>query len=164
MDWLEAWVATWARLRDTTRRMYQSHFRLHFRRLPDGILLKARHIRPVERAFRQLLEEGMSAATARRLFCTLRSALNAAVRERLIPDNPAQYLKLPTGRRPFAVVWTPRRVETAGIGREYRLESSVSISLASSSGGSPYGEHVSAIGVAPCITQRERPPVARPTD
>lgn len=41
----------------------------------------------------------------------LRSALNAAARERLIPDNPARYLKLPTGRRPFAVVWTPRRVE-----------------------------------------------------
>jgi hypothetical protein len=31
----------------------------------------------------------MTAATARRLFSTLRSALNAAVRERLIPDNPA---------------------------------------------------------------------------
>jgi integrase len=53
----------------------------------------------------------MTAATARRLFSTLRSALNAAVRERLIPDNPARYLKLPKGRRPFAVVWTKRRVQ-----------------------------------------------------
>jgi integrase len=52
----------------------------------------------------------MIAATARRLFSTLRSALNAAVRERLIRDNPARYLKLPKGRRPFAVVWTKRRV------------------------------------------------------
>jgi integrase len=95
--------------------MYQGHIRMHFRRLLDGILLAELHIGHVERAFRQLVEEGMSAATARRLFSTLRSALNAAARERLIPDNPARYLKLPKGRRPFAVVRTPRRVEWTGI-------------------------------------------------
>jgi hypothetical protein len=32
------------------------------------------------------------------------------VREMLMWDNPARYLKLPKGRRPFAVVWTKRRV------------------------------------------------------
>jgi len=52
-----------------------------------------------------------SAERVRRLFSTLRSALNAAVRERLIRDNPARYLKLPKGRRPSAVVWTKRRVQ-----------------------------------------------------
>jgi integrase len=90
VEWLEAWVETRARLRDSTRRMYQSHIRLYLRRL---------------------LDEGMTAATARRLVSTLRSALNAAVRERLIRDNPTRYLKLPKGRRPFAVVWTKRRVQ-----------------------------------------------------
>ena len=33
------------------------------------------------------------------------------LREKLILDNQARYVKLPRGRRPFAVVWTARRVE-----------------------------------------------------
>jgi integrase len=111
VEWLEAWVETRARLRDSTRRMYQSHIRLYFRRLLDGVLLRELHIGHVQDAFQRLFDEGMTAATARRLFSTLRSALNAAVRERLIRDNPARYLKLPKGRRPFAVVWTKRRVQ-----------------------------------------------------
>ena len=111
VDWLKAWVETRARLRDSTRRMYQSHIRLYFRRLHAGVLLRELHIGHVQDAFQRLFDEGMTAATARRLFSTLRSALNAAVRERLIRDNPARYLKLPKGRRPFAVVWTKRRVQ-----------------------------------------------------
>jgi site-specific recombinase XerD len=62
-----------------------------------------------------LKKQGMSAATARRVHSTLRSARNAAVRERLLPDNPARYLKLPRGRRPHAVVWTPRRVNNGSL-------------------------------------------------
>jgi site-specific recombinase XerD len=58
-----------------------------------------------------MLEDGATEATVRRAYCTLRSALNAAVRERLIGDNPARYLQVPTGRRPHAVVWTRRRVK-----------------------------------------------------
>lgn len=111
VEWLETWVETRARLRDSTRRMYQSHIRLYFRRLLDGVLLRELHIGHVQDAFQRLFDEGMTAATARRLFSALRSALNAAVRERLIRDNPARYLKLPKGRRPFAVVWTKRRVQ-----------------------------------------------------
>jgi len=100
VEWLETWVQTMARLRDSTRRMYQSHIRLYFRRLLDGVLLRELHIGHVQDAFQRLFDEGMTAATARRLFSTLRSAL-----------NPARYLKLPKGRRPFAVVWTKRRVK-----------------------------------------------------
>lgn len=110
-DWLETWAETRARLRDSTRRNYRSHIRLYFRRLFDGVLLAELHVGHVEMAFRRLFDEGMIPATARRLFSTLRTALNAAVRERLIPDNPARYVKLPRGARPHAVVWTKRRVE-----------------------------------------------------
>ena len=110
-DWLETWVETRARLRDSTRRIYRSHIRLYFRRLFGGILLAELHVGQVEQAFRRLFAEGMTPATARRLFSTLRTALNAAVREGLIPDNPARYVKLPRGARPHAVVWTKRRVE-----------------------------------------------------
>ena len=110
-EWLQTWVETRARLRDSTRRMYLSHIRLYLCRMLDGVLLRELHIGHVQDTFQRLFDEGMTAATARRLFSTLRSALNAAVRERLIWDNPARYLKLPKGRRPFAVVWTKRRVE-----------------------------------------------------
>lgn len=109
--WMETWVETRARLRDITRRIHHSHIRLYFRRLLDGVLLRELHIGHVQDVFQRLFDEGMTAATARRLFSTLRSALNAAVRERLIRDNPARYLKLPKGRRPFAVMWTKRRVQ-----------------------------------------------------
>lgn len=110
VEWLETWVETRARLRDSTRRMYRSHIRLYFRRLLDGVLLRELDIGHVQEVFQRLFDEGMTAATARRLFSTLRSALSAAVRELLIPDNPARYLRLPKGRLPFAVVWTKRRV------------------------------------------------------
>jgi integrase len=111
LEWLETWVETRARLRDSTRRMYQGHIRLYFRGLFGGVLLREVHVGHVQDAFQWLFGEGMTGATARRLFSTLRSALNAAVRERLIADNPARYVKLPRGRRPLAVVWTKRRVQ-----------------------------------------------------
>jgi len=110
-QWLEAWVETRARLRHNTRRVYRSHVRQHLRRVFDGVLLRELDVGRVEQAFTRLLGEGMTAATARRVFSTLRTALNAAVREGLIPRSPARYVKLPRGRRPFAVVWTRRRVE-----------------------------------------------------
>jgi site-specific recombinase XerD len=109
--WLEAWVETRMRLRDSTRRIYRSHIRQHLRRLFDGVLLSELHVGHVEMAFRRLFDAGMIPATARRLFSTLRTALHAAARERLIPDNPARYVRLPRGARPHAVVWTKRRVK-----------------------------------------------------
>jgi integrase len=110
-QWLEAWVETRGNLRHNTRRVYKSHVRQHLCRVFDGVLLKELDVARVESAFTRLLGEGMTAATARRVFSTLRTALNAAVREGLIPRSPARYVKLPRGRRPFAVVWTRRRVE-----------------------------------------------------
>lgn len=41
----------------------------------------------------------MSVALARRVHATLRSALNAAVLERLLTDNPARYVQPPTRMR-----------------------------------------------------------------
>jgi len=113
-QWLEAWIETRARLRHNTRRVYKSHIRQHLRRVFHGVLLKELDVARVEQAFTRLFSEGMTAATARRVFSTLRTALNAAVREGLIPRSPARYVKLPRGRRPFAVVWTKRRVENGG--------------------------------------------------
>jgi integrase len=51
-----------------------------------------------------------SPSTLHRIRATLRSALNAAIREGLIRDNPARFVELPTPRRPQAQVWTEHRV------------------------------------------------------
>jgi integrase len=39
------------------------------------------------------------------------SALNTGVRRKHIPQNPAEHVELPSGRRPKSVVWTDERVE-----------------------------------------------------
>jgi integrase len=52
----------------------------------------------------------VSAATLVRIRATLRSALNAAVREQLITDNPARWVQLPQVRRPHPVIWNGARV------------------------------------------------------
>ncbi len=49
-------------------------------------------------------------ATLHRIRATLRTALNAAIRDGLIRDNPARLVELPTPRRPQALVWTEHRV------------------------------------------------------
>jgi len=51
-----------------------------------------------------------SPSTLHRIRATLRSALNAAIRDGLIRDNPARFIELPAPRRPQAQVWTDHRV------------------------------------------------------
>ncbi|MBB6547027.1 tyrosine-type recombinase/integrase [Nonomuraea rubra] len=51
----------------------------------------------------------MSPATVVRIHATLRTAVNAAVRARLMPINPANGAALPRPRRPHPVVWTAGR-------------------------------------------------------
>ncbi|MGW4956430.1 tyrosine-type recombinase/integrase [Nonomuraea sp. NPDC004186] len=51
----------------------------------------------------------LSPATVVRIHATLRTALNAAVRARLIPVNPANGAELPHPRRPHPIVWTAGR-------------------------------------------------------
>jgi len=111
-EWLVIWLDTRARLRENTRRGYAAHIHRYLIPHLGTVLLAELHIGHLEQVFTALLNKhGMSAATARRVHSTLRSALNAAVRERLLADNPARYLRLPRGRRPHAVVWTRRRVK-----------------------------------------------------
>jgi hypothetical protein len=50
-----------------------------------------------------------SPSTLHRIRATLRSALNAAIRDGLIRNNPARHIELPTPRRPQAQVWTEHR-------------------------------------------------------
>jgi hypothetical protein len=53
----------------------------------------------------------IAASTVDRVRATLRSALNAAVREGLIPSNPFAQVRLGKPVRPHPVIWTDERVE-----------------------------------------------------
>ncbi|MFE6611582.1 tyrosine-type recombinase/integrase [Amycolatopsis sp. NPDC057786] len=136
-EWLTTWFAgRRKKLRGTTQLSYSSHIRLwliphlghyrldeltvvHISRMFDAMaerndaILAAKasddpDIRKSVHGMRTL-----SDATMQRYRATLRTALNAAIRDPRLPItfNPASYVELPSGRRPKALLWTPERVE-----------------------------------------------------
>ncbi len=134
-EYLAQWLESKGALRSNTRRSYAGHLQLYLNptlghlRLSE---LRETHISAAYAAMRQLGRESgavtpalrrlqaarsggvvrpLGVASVRRVHATLMSALNAAVRRRLIRVNPAAYVELPAARRPRAVVWTPGRVE-----------------------------------------------------
>jgi integrase len=113
--WLRFWLSTRTSIRPSTLRSYAEHV--------DNVLVP--HLgsvrlgeltgREVAAMFATLAaipnKRGRvpSPSTLHRIRATLRSALNAAIREGLIHDNPARFIELPTPRRPQAQVWTEHR-------------------------------------------------------
>ncbi len=64
----------------------------------------------VAAARRAPLTQPLTTARVRRVHTTLMSALNGAVRRRLIGHNSAAHVELASGRRPRAVVWIDDRI------------------------------------------------------
>ncbi len=114
--WLARWLAGKDGLRPSSARSYRGHVRLylvsHLGRIPLRSLTPADLQAMFSAIQRKHAAAGhpVSAATLVRIRATLRSALNAAVRERLITDNPARWVQLPQVRRPHPAVWTGARV------------------------------------------------------
>ena len=115
-EWLEEWLAGRRGLARNTYRSYEGHIRLHLLpRLGQIPLAKLRgtHIRA---AYDQIVADNpertrsVTPATVQRIHATLRKALNDAVRQRRITDNPALHVDLVSGKRPKPVVWTRTRV------------------------------------------------------
>lgn len=109
-SYLSTWLQGKRRLRDTTRRGYEAHIRRYLKpslgdhRLAD---LRPHHI---DLLYGDLLDgkyAGATTTTVHHVHRTLRSALNTAVKHRLIPWNPALHVELPERRRTQSGVWTP---------------------------------------------------------
>jgi len=138
--YLDQWLAGKVTLRPSTRRSYAEHIALYLRPGLGGIGLQELGDSHVEQLYAAMREIGqdvdesgelpsellgrllaarrfpeqarvLSPARLRRVHATLMSALNNGVKRRKLPVNPAQYVEVPTGRRPRAVVWTAERVE-----------------------------------------------------
>ena len=137
-EYLQRWLDGKGKLRASTRRSYAAHVDLY---LSPGLgYLRLADLRDVhvERLYAVLPLVGRTStddempeelrrilsvrkpgqhirplgdATIHRIHATLMSALNNAVKRKLIPANPASFVEVPTGRRPKAVVWTPARIE-----------------------------------------------------
>lgn len=101
----------------STVRGYASHVRLYLAPYLGQILLAELSVAQVYAMFtaiarhHEVLGNPVTPATINRIRATLRTALNAALRQGLIGDNPAARVELPGAPRPRAVVWTSARVE-----------------------------------------------------
>ena len=111
--YLSEWLTAKRKLRESTRRNYETHLR---RYLNPGLgQIKLSELRPnhLDRFYSDMIEgrmEGASVITVHHVHRTLRSALNTAVKRRLIPWNPAQHVELPERRRAATQVWGPDEV------------------------------------------------------
>ncbi|MFY7069399.1 tyrosine-type recombinase/integrase [Nocardiopsis changdeensis] len=107
---------TRARLRLRTRVGYAEHIDRYLDPYLGEVLLEELTPALVQEAFdrisRHTLAGGvlLSPTTVQRVRATLRAALNTAVRERLLPANPAQGLRLEPGAGTRPVVWTDQAV------------------------------------------------------
>jgi hypothetical protein len=113
--WLRTWLTSRISLAPISAHGYATHVRLYLEPFLDRIPLNELRTAQIQEMFTQLAPHGaagipLSPNTLARVRATLRAALNAAIRDRLITDNPARYLELPTPRRPRAVIWTEERI------------------------------------------------------
>lgn len=111
--YLTEWLAGKGNLRPSTRRGYQRNIDKYLAPRIGDIQLTALHGAQIERALRELREErGIGIATTRRVFATLRVALNKAVRQGLLATNPCLSVELESeaDQRAPAHVWTPPQV------------------------------------------------------
>jgi integrase len=115
--WLTWWLSTRSSLRPSTLRSYTNHVQLHLIPYLGRIRLAELTGRDVAEMFTMLTEaptrhgRPMTPASLHRIRATLRAALNTAIRDGLLRDNPARHVQLPRPRRPPALVWTKTRVQ-----------------------------------------------------
>ncbi|MDQ3343800.1 MAG: site-specific integrase [Actinomycetota bacterium] len=125
-EWLQFWLeekqrsggasAAGRKVAATTARGYASHLELYLLPALGAVPLRQLQPRDISELFRALGDgqdgraRPLAPASVRRIYATLRSALNAAVKQQKIDRNPALLVDLASATRPKAQVWTPERV------------------------------------------------------
>jgi site-specific recombinase XerD len=115
--WLRYWPSSRTSIRPTTRLHYtrdvEQFLIPHLGRL-CMIDLDVRRLRAVFAQIASTINHRgrpQSPSCLQHLRTTLRAALNLAVREGVIADNPARHLEIPSYRKPYPQVWTDGRVD-----------------------------------------------------
>ena len=126
-EWLDLWLAekrkragasaAGKKVRATTARSYEQHIELYLKPHLGDLPLRTLRAEHISTMFDALAKNTAGRARAvgpaarQRIFATLRSALNAAVKRRRLATNPCAHVDLESAPRPKALVWTDRRVE-----------------------------------------------------
>jgi len=113
-EYLGEWITARRDLRPSTAKAYREHVTNYLVPALGTVLLRDLRVRHVDAFLSELIrperERPLSAATVRRIYATLRKALNDAVARRLIAYNPALHVHLPREWRDPVQVWTPEQV------------------------------------------------------
>ncbi len=105
-EYFPGWLAGKVDVKPSTLRGYRLHVQRYV--IPHLGHLRLSELR-TEHVRGMLAEVGGGDANRQRVRATLRAALADAQREGLIVTNPAALVKLPSGARPKALVWTQDR-------------------------------------------------------
>ena len=102
-------------VRESTKRAYTSHVNVYFVPRIGHLPLQQLDKADVRKVFADLVSEGgsrkvLSASTIRRIFATLRVAINAALADDLIARSPLLGLKLAVPRKPEIQVWSAAEI------------------------------------------------------
>src|SRR6266536_1552446 len=114
--WLRYWLSTRVGIRPTTRASHTQYIERFLIPHLGSIRLGALTVRQLNGFFATVAKQTNrfgqphTPTTLAHIRTTLRAALNSAIREGLIQDNPARRVELPFRRRPHAPVWTPGRI------------------------------------------------------
>ncbi|MCI2238080.1 site-specific integrase [Kineococcus sp. TRM81007] len=110
---LDDWLRGKRNLRDTTRRNYETHVRRYLTPALGHYRLDALRADHIDTLYNDLMNgryTGTGTATVHHVHRTLRSALNTALKRRLIQWNPALQVELPEHRRAETTVWEPQQI------------------------------------------------------
>ncbi|MFD6771171.1 tyrosine-type recombinase/integrase [Micromonospora chalcea] len=114
--WLRYWLSTRTRIRPTTKMHYTRDVERFLIPHIGHLVLGELTSRQLNAAFTQIAAtrnrsgQPQTPCTLQHVHTTLRTALNAAVWEGLLVDNPARRVELPARERPLAQLWTEVRV------------------------------------------------------
>ena len=127
-EWLDEWLASKRKLAANTRRSYAGFIERCLKPQLGAIPLEKLRPAQIRTAYDIIVAEAakgprpIGPATLQRIHATLRAALNAAVRQRRIVDNPALAVEVESAPRPKAVVWTaPRVIDWMASGRRPKV-------------------------------------------
>ena len=118
-EYLDDWLASKRNLRHSTRVCYRQHIDNHLAPLIGPTRLTDLRAHHIDRMLNTLTagdpstgRRPVSVAMSRRVFSTLRVALNAAVKKRMLAYSPCVGVELAPERPPEAAVWSAEQVGT----------------------------------------------------